>query len=196
MKRAVFLHGTNGDPSDHWWPWLKAQFESSGYEVWAPVLPDNDRPNEETYREFLMSKEWSFNDNVLVGHSSGATTVLNLLARSEFPKVKAAVLVGTFLNENLTSKSSDFEKSDQFIHLFPSNGFDWQTIKDKSEKFYFVHGDDDPYCLYADAVEACDILGGEMITVQNGGHLSASFGVVKLPQLITSLERDKILFSE
>ena len=193
MKRAVFLHGTSGNPDDHWWPWLKARFEKSGYEVWAPVLPDNDRPNAETYRKFLMSSEWTFRNNILVGHSSGATSVLNLLARDDFPEIKAAVLVGTFLNENLTKNSTEFDDSDQFINLFPKDGFDWQAIKNKSEKFYFIHGDDDPYCSYADAAEACKIVEGEMITVKDGGHLSASFGVVELPQLTDLLERDRVL---
>ena len=193
MKRAVFLHGTSGDPLHHWWPWLKAEFEKSGYEVWAPLLPDNDRPNDMTYWKFLASQNWDFHDNVLVGHSSGATTVLNLLAREEFPQVKAAVLVGAFLNEDLTSKSADFDHTDQFADLFPADGFDWQVIQRKAEKFYFVHGNDDPYCSYADAVETCETLGGEMITIQNGGHLSTRFGVTELPQLVNSLQRDAIL---
>lgn len=193
MKRAVFLHGTNGDPGDHWWPWLKKHFEDSGYEVWAPVLPGNDKPNEEVYRKFLMSNDWTFEDNVLVGHSSGATTVLNLLARNDFPPVKAAVLAGVFLNEDLTSKSADFVQTGQFMNLFPKAGFDWRAIKEKSEKFYFVHGDDDPYCSYTDALEACRTLDGQMITVKDGGHLSTNFNVTELPQLVDSLQRDMIL---
>ncbi len=190
-KRAVFLHGTDGDPTHHWWPWLKQQFEQSGYEVWTPVLPNNHTPNRTEYWDFLTTKGWGFNDNVIVGHSSGATTVLNLLARSEFPKVKAAVLVGAFLNQNLTSKLSDFE-TDQFAQLFPEEGFDLSIIKKKADSFYFVHGDNDGYCSYDDAVDASRALGGKMITVKNGGHLTSSYGT-ELPQLTDALAHDNIL---
>lgn len=192
-KRAVFLHGTSGHPGDHWWPWLKDKFERSNYEVWAPELPDNDRPNTKTYWDFLTSQNWDFRENVLVGHSSGATTILNLLANPDFPKVKTAVLVGVFLNEDLTSKSADFEQTGQFASLFPKSGSDWSVIKQKAEKFYFVHGDDDPYCSYQDALEASKQLGGELITIDGGGHLSSSFGVTELPRLVAVLERDNIL---
>ena len=191
MKRAVFLHGTDGDPSHHWWPWLKAQFEASGYEVWAPVLPDNHRPNAKTYWDYLLSQGWNFQDNVIVGHSSGATEVLNLLSSRDFPKVRAAVLVGVFLNQDLTSRSASFE-SDQFTDLCPEAGFDLTEIMQNAEKFYFVHGDDDGYCSYDDAVQACHAVGGEMITITNGGHLTSRFGT-QIPQLTSVLIRDNIL---
>ena len=192
-RRALFLHGTNGSPSDHWWPWLRQEFEKSGYEVWVPLLPDNDRPNEQTYWDFLASSQWDFADNVLVGHSSGATSVLNLLARPTFPKAKAAVLVAAFLNEDLTSKSPDFEQAGQFAGLFPPDGFDWEAIKQKAERFYFVHGDDDPYCAYNDAVEAARALNGELITMPGAGHISESPAVTELPQLADVLKRDSLL---
>ena len=192
-KRALFLHGTNGSPSDHWWPWLHREFEKSGYEVWAPLLPDNNRPDEQTYWDFLTGSQWDFADNALVGHSSGATSVLSLLARPTFPKAKAAVLVGVFLNEDLTSKSPDFEQAGQFAGLFPSAGFDWEAIEQKAEKFYFVHGDNDPYCAYDDAVEAAQTLGGELITLPGAGHISESPVVTELPQLADVLRRDSLL---
>ncbi len=196
MKRALFLHGTGGSPNDHWWPWLKQRFEESGYEVWAPLLPDNHRPSAEKYWEFLHSGDWEFADNVLVGHSSGATSVLNLLARPEFPKVKAAVLVGAFLNEDLTSQSPDFKDPRQFAELFPPDGFDWRLIRQKAERFYFVHGSDDPYCSYDNAANAAEKLKGVLIAiiaVPDGGHLSVDSGIVELPLLSDALRKDGVV---
>lgn len=192
-KRALFLHGTSGSPNDHWWPWLKEQFETNGYEVWAPQLPDSQRPNAETYWNFLSSQNWDFTGSVLVGHSSGATSVLNLLSRPDVPKVRAAVLVGVFLNERLTSQSPDFEDTRQFSELFPKEGFAWSEIKTKAEKFYFVHGDDDPYCSYDDAVNIARELGGEILTIPHGGHLSAGSGMTELPQLTKLLREGGVL---
>jgi predicted alpha/beta hydrolase family esterase len=193
MKHALFLHGTSGSPNDHWWPWLKNEFEKSGYEVWAPSLPSSHRPSAEKYWDFLRSTGWDFTDSVLVGHSSGATSVLNLLERPEFPKVKAVVLVGVFLNQRLTSASPDFNDDDQFVDLFPSAGFNWPVVQSKAERFYFVHGDDDPYCSYDDAIAAVEQVAGEMVTIPRGGHLSTSSGKLELPEITTILRRDAIL---
>lgn len=191
MRRALFLHGTGGSPDDHWWPWLREQFEQGGYEVWAPVLPDNMRPNANKYWEFLHNSDWDFTDNVLVGHSSGATSVLNLLSNPEFPKAKAAVLVGAFLNERLTKGSSDFTDNTQFKDLFPAEGFDWQYVKSRSDKFYFIHGDNDPYCAHEDTKEAANLVGGKLVTVYGGGHLSG--GVHELPEMAEVLKDEGIL---
>lgn len=192
MKRAVFLHGTGGSPNDHWWPWLGNQFERAGYEVWAPELPGSTQPSAERYWKLLGSAGWDFKDNVLVGHSSGATSVLNLLARAGFPRAKAAVLVGVFLNERLTRGSADFADNDQFIDLFPAKGFDLQALKERAERFYFVHGDDDPYCAYEDTKGAVAEVDGELITVASGGHLSGD-SVAELPGLVSKLKGDGIL---
>lgn len=192
-RKALFLHGTSGSSNDHWWPWLKEQFERSGYDVWTPLLPDSHRPSEKKYWEFLHGSGWDFSDNVLVGHSSGATSVLNLLARPEFPKVKAAVLVGAFLNENLTKDSLDFTDKDQFAELFLPEGFDWPTIRVKAERFYFVHGDNDPYCAYDDATAAAQMVNGTVLKIPGGGHLSASSGIVELPELLELLRHDDVL---
>lgn len=185
MKRAVLLHGTNSHPTHNWQPWLKQQLEAAGYEVWAPVLPDNHTPNRETYDSFLRDSGWDFTDNLLVGHSSGATTVLNLLSSDWLPHIKTAVVVGTFLNERLTSKLERYP-SGQFDNLFPKDGFDAETIKQKVDHLYFVHGDQDPLCSFEDAREFCEKLGGTFIAVPGGGHFSSP--ISELPVIIETLK--------
>lgn len=191
MKRAVILHGTNGSPEDCWLPWLKKSLEAKGYEVLCPLLPDNHTPNRHTYEVFLKNIGWDFTDNIIIGHSSGSTTALNLLMSDWFPKVKATVLVGTFLNERLL-KGVDWVVPDQFKDLF-LDSYDPETLVRKSEKFYFVHGDNDPYCDINDAKELCTKVGGTFIEVQNGHHLSNSSGFYELPLLLDQLVADKII---
>lgn len=186
MKKAVLLHGTDGSPKDHWFPWIHKALEESGYEVFAPELPNNHTPNRDTYEQFLKQSGWDFKDNLLIGHSSGTTTILNLLMSDWFPKVKASVLVGTFLNENLLN-TQDWYTPGQFDGLFVQD-FDIEKLKSKCPRFIFVHGDDDFACDYNDAKEFCNKLSGEFITVKNGKHLSSSSGITELPELEKKLE--------
>jgi len=191
MKRAVILHGTGGGPDQIWQPWVKKQLDDAGYEVFAPVLPSNDRPKRATYDKFLHESGWDFSDNILIGHSSGATTVLNLLMADWFPKVKAAVLVGAFLNEKLTEHLSDFPR-DLFNELFLKD-YDPAKLKQKSEAFYFIHGDNDPYCDIEDAKAMCQKVNGKFLIIKNGHHLGDTWGNKELPQLLEMLEYDKLL---
>lgn len=189
MKKAVLLHGTDGTPNDHWFPWFRNKLEENGYEVFAPTLPQNHMPNREVYEQFLKESGWDFSDNLLIGHSSGTTTILNLLMSDWFPKVKGSVLVGTFLNEKLT-KTADWYEPGQFDGLFVQD-FDVEKIESRCPEFIFVHGDNDHACDYNDAKQFCQKLKGEFITIKNGQHLSTSSGITELPEVIDKLtEKD------
>ena len=191
LKKAVLFHGTDSNPDDFWFPWLQSYLEQKGYKVYAPLLPNNHMPNKNTYDDFLKNSGWDFSDNLLIGLSSGATTILNLLQSEWFPKVKACVLAGTFLNEKLT-KDADWVIKGQFDNLF-LDSYRPNIMLKKCTKFYFVHGSNDPYCDINDAKELSGKLNGTFITIKNGHHLGKTSGLLDLPQLIKALEKDHIL---
>ena len=120
MKNALILHGTSGHSSHNWFPWLKGEFEKSNWDVWVPNLPHSERPHPENYIPFLLGdKEWDLNEeSVIIGHSSGAVTILHLLqSLPDDVKVDTCILVGTFnddLGEDFLSvlfdTPFDFEK--------------------------------------------------------------------------------------
>lgn len=191
MNKAVLLHGTDGTPNDHWFPWLRGELQQRGYEVFAPELPGNHTPNRDVYEAFFKNSGWDFTDNLLIGHSSGTTTILNLLMADWFPEIKGSVMVGTFLNEKLT-KDADWYELGQFDNLFVQD-FDIEKIKNKCPEFIFVHGDNDHACDYNDAKEFCHKLGGEFITIKNGAHLSSGSGITEIPQMIEKLTDKNLL---
>lgn len=185
MPRAVILHGTDGSPNINWIPWAKDLLESKGYEVWVPQLPECHTPSALLYNDFLSSADWDFSNNLIIGHSSGATTILNLLSSDWFPVIDKAVLVGAFLNEDkLHLTNPDWYDEGQFDHLFP-NEFDPSVIKRKSRAFVFIHSVDDPYCSYDDAQVLCRQLGGSLHSVNGGAHLSSNRK--ELPELLTHI---------
>ena len=190
-KRAAIFHGTSGSPAKFWLPSIKRGLEASGYLVYAPTLPNNDKPNKDTYESFIRASGWDFTNNVLVGHSSGATTILNLLSADWFPHVEAVVLVGTFLNERLT-KNAPWYTPGQFDDLFLP-AYDPALIRQKADAFYFVHGSNDPFCDIKDAQKLCSELGGTFITIPNGHHLGDASGRTELPELEVMLKKDGII---
>lgn len=171
MKRAVILHGTDGHPKHHWMPWLKQKLEEQGYEVWAPELPGNHTPDREVYNDFLFTQGWDFSDNIVVGHSSGAVSVLNLLMDERCPKIKLGVIVGAWAGG---MPEGNFEAG-QFDKLFPEHGFNFGLIKSKADHLAFLHGDDDPYCPLEQAQYLAEQLDAPIMVLHGAGHVGAGF---------------------
>lgn len=191
MKKAVFLHGTDGNPNDNWWSWLRRLLEENGYEIFSPILPGNHTPNKGVYENFLKNSGWDFTDNLVVGHSSGATTALNLLTSDWFPQVKAVVLLGVFLNEKLV-KSASWYDAGQFDNIFKPD-YPSDKLLDKTKTYIFVHGDNDPYCDYRDAKDLANNLQATFITIPNGHHLWGTSGIKEIPKLAEALKTHKLL---
>jgi len=181
MKRALILHGTDGNPGENWFPWLKVKLEVEGYEVWVPQMPDCHTPNRETYAKFLLESGWDFADNVVIGHSSGAVEVLNMLDDERFSKLKLAVCAGAWAAGDPEDGGEDWLEPGQFDGLFPSDGFNFATMKQKADNIVFLHGDNDPYCPLEQAQFLAKSLDADIMVVQNGHHLGSKFP--ELPQL-------------
>lgn len=192
-KKAVTLHGTDGDPSHGWQPWMREQLVANGYKVLHPLLPDNHTPNKQIYNTFLFGREWDFTDNVMVGHSSGATAILNLLSDERCPRIKAAVLVASFFEVGHEIPRTEWYDPGQFDGLFPAEGFDWSLLKQKCDKFYFVHGSNDPYCPIELAQKVADILEAKVLVIEDGHHLGGSSGFSELPGLMDLLHEEGVL---
>ena len=181
MKRAVILHGTDGKPEHHWMPWLKKKLEEQGYEVWVPELPGNHTPNLQVYNDFLFSHGWDFTDNIVVGHSSGAVSVLNLLMDERCPKIKLGVMVGAWAHDAPIGMDEA-----QFTNMFPENGFDFDLIKSKVDHLAFLHSDDDPYCPLEQAQYLARELSAPITVLHGAGHIGLRFKEV--PELWKVIE--------
>lgn len=164
MKNALILHGTDGHSKENWFDWLKQELEEDGYKVWVPDLPGANKPNIERYNDFILAnKDWLFDsDSIIVGHSSGAVAILGLLeALPEGVKVDTCYLVGAFRNDL---------KWDALKDLF-IKPFDFAKIKTKTNKFIFIHSDNDPYCPLDHAKYLAKELGGELIVKEGQKHI-------------------------
>lgn len=179
MSKFLILHGSNGSPQSNWFMWLKGKLIGQGHEVWLPQLPNADKPNAETYTAFLLgNKDFIFDeDTVLIGHSSGAVEILNLL--QSLPKntvVKAAFLVGAF---------KDSLGEDTLEGMF-TKPFDFEAIRSHCQKFTFLHSDDDPHCPIDQAEYLALKTSGEIIVFEGQGHFSteASPHYKQFPELL------------
>lgn len=180
------MHGTDGEPESNWFPWLKQKLEERGYEVWVPQLPECHTPNRETYAKFLLARGWDFADNVVIGHSSGAVEVLNLLNDDRFPKLKLAMAVSAWAEGDPLDGGENWLEKGQFVNLFPPAGFDFVKMRTKTRETIFFHSTNDPYCPMEQAEYLSENLDAPLIKIQNGGHLGSDFS--EFPELWRAIE--------
>lgn len=184
MKNAVILHGTDNTPEGNWFRWLEKELKNRGYEVWLPQLPDAAVPNANKYNQLLLNHGFDFNETTLmIGHSSGAVAILNLLQElPEGAKIKAAFLVGAF--KGPLGKETRSE-------LFPKP-FDFAKIKSRCGKFVFIHSDNDPYCPLDDARFLAKKLDGEFVIGPGQGHFNLETGpqYKKFPFLLEVINKE------
>jgi len=183
MTNVLILHGTGATPNSNWFMWLKGRLIGRGYRVWLPQLPDADTPSAATYTKYLLSnKDFKFGDEtVLVGHSSGAVEILNLL--QHLPKmthVKAAILVSAF---------KDDLEMDELSGLF-EEPFDFEKIKQRCGKFIFIHSDNDPYCPLDHAKYLARETNGEVVVFEGQGHFNTelSSDYEQFPEIIQFID--------
>lgn len=166
MKNALILHGTNNDSQKNWFQWLSGELQKRGFKTWVPDLPGADCPNPKIYNEFLLNSQWDFNsESLIVGHSSGAVEILNLLQHlPDNVSINTAILVGAFMDDL---------GAGELRHLFDEE-FNFEKLKTKAQRFIFIHSDNDPYCPLEHAEYLSEKLGAELIVLPGEAHFSIS----------------------
>ena len=167
MKNAIILHGTDATSKDNWFPWLKKELESDGWDVWVPDLPKANKPNSKRYNTFLFSKkELHLNDEtVMIGHSSGAVAILGFLQQlPDDVVIKRIILAGAFKNDL---------GWDSLKEMFVEP-LDFQKIKKHVKEITLLHADNDPYIPIEQAEFLTEQLDGELIILSGQKHFSES----------------------
>lgn len=179
MKSALILHGTGDSNQDNWLPWLKKELEEIGFKVFAPNLPQADKPDLKNWLEYVF-KNWDFDsDSLIVGHSSGGVTALKIL--EELPKskrVKLTIPVAAFKDDLGWDVLSNFFEEP----------FNWEKIRNSSEKIIIFHSDNDPYVPLEHAQFLKEKLGSAFVLVKKAGHFNAASGFDKFPQLLVKIK--------
>lgn len=162
MKNAIIFHGTDGSPYSNWFKWLEGELTEVGYDVWLPELPNWGAPNNTMMLKMVSEKNFMFNeDTILIGHSSGAVALLQLL-----PKIRIAVKA-TFL----VSAFKDDLGRPNLKGLFDRQ-FDFKAIKQNGGKITMYQSDDDPYVPVDHANFLAEQLKANLLMMHGKGHFN------------------------
>lgn len=180
-KQVVIVHGTGGDPTENWFPWLAQGLRDQGARVLVPQFPTPEGQSFDSWRETLNSMDPKVDDDlILVGHSIGCAFILRLLETSG--PVAGCVMASGFVGQI---------GNDEFDPLnapFFADPLDWTQIRANMGDTRVFFGDDDPYV----PIEAAELLSEglrcPLEKVPGGGHLNAAAGFTTFPAVFEAVE--------
>ncbi|MDO8480994.1 MAG: alpha/beta hydrolase [Nanoarchaeota archaeon] len=183
MNTAFIVHGARSSPKENWFPWLKEQLQKLGYKVYVPQFPTPENQSLDSWdKAFQPFLDKITEESVVIGHSVGVPFLLHILQNLHV-EIKASFFVGGFIS------ALGNERFDSINKTFIEQDFHWQSIKHHCREFTLFHGEDDPYVPLDKAEELNSHLHGELIVIENGGHLNAEAGFTEFPQLLEKIRQ-------
>jgi hypothetical protein len=169
MKRAIIVHCWDGYPEYCWYPSVKKELESKGFEVQIPAFPDTSAPNLKKWLPVLKKVIGTPDEETyLIGHSVGCIAILRYLeSLTERQKVGGVVLVAGFTDD----LNGVDEITDELSNFFETP-IDSENIKAKARSFVAIHSDNDPFVDMRYAHDFQDKLGAQVIVKHAKGHFS------------------------
>lgn len=176
MKTVLILHGIEGYAGIHWQKWLHDELGKKGYKIIMPDLPNPNKPDRKTWLNIVVElvKRINPHDLIIVGHSLGVVTALDLIERMD-NKIGMLVSVSGF-SEDCRAELNSYFMKEKIINL--------KKLKSLINKSIVIYGDNDPYVPQKLLAKLAEGLGVKPVIIKNGGHLNTASGYTKFTQLL------------
>ena len=186
MRRVIIVHGWDGFPENHWFPWLKKKLEEKNFQVIVPQMPDPENPKIETWVAHLKKIVGKPDQNTFfVGHSIGCQTIMRYLETLEDKsKVGGIIFVAGFFNLPFLETNAEKKIAKPWLETPVKT----DKIKKLTKHIVAIFSDDDSDVSLDDAKLFKDRLGAKIIVEKNKGHFTSSRGVNELPSALNAIE--------
>lgn len=162
MKRVIIVHCWTGYPKYCWYPQVKRELESRGFEVAVPAMPETDAPKLSHWLPKLQKIAGMPNEDLyLVGHSAGCVTIMRYLeSLKDDERIGGAVFVAGFTDDLGYRELENFFETP--LHF--------EKIRKNANHFVLIHSDDDPYVPLRQGEILKEKLEGELIVKRGMKH--------------------------
>ncbi len=176
MASIFIFHGIQGHSEENWFPWLKAELEKKGHQVFVPDFPNPGSPILVEWMKNMEQYEHAVNEKaVFIGHSLGAAFALRLLQHMH-QHIQAAFLVAPVWGV----MGNQF---DQLMPTFILPAYDWKALLSKAGAFYILQSDNDPYIAVDKTEMLARHLNARITMVPRAAHFNTSAGYTEFPLL-------------
>ncbi len=179
MKRVFLIHGWEGSPKEHWFPWLKKELEKLDFKVKSLDMPNSNYPKLSEWLNHIKKSVTSPDkDTYFVGHSLGCITIVRYLELlPNEAKIGGCVLVAGF----------SFLK-DKEMKEFYKKDFDIVKIRKHCDKFVNIYSDNDEDISLKESKSFAKLLKAKKVLEKGKGHFCLDEGVDKLPNVLKAIK--------
>lgn len=179
----IILHGTYGYPNENWFSWLAQKLTALGHKVVVPQFPTPENQTLDEWKRVFDTKIGDLtSDSVLIGHSTGAIFVPNLLNDSSC-KIAGAFMVAGFWGE------IGHEVFDPLNRSFLSRAIDWKKVRANAAVIRLFGSDNDPYVPREKTDQLAKLLSTKTDLVPGAGHFNSAAGYTEFPYLLAEISR-------
>jgi hypothetical protein len=164
MKNAIILHGTGCTPKSYWMGGIASYLKKNGYKVYAPQLPDADKPDLKKWLPKVLDEAQFTKETLIIGHSAGGPLTLSILENIK-TKIDKAILVAGFGRKL---------RGDKKLQPIQQKKYNWKKIKNNVKDIIFINSNDDPWTIdHDEGLYLFNKLGGTLIIREGEGHMGS-----------------------
>lgn len=154
------------------------ELEKVGIYTAALAFPNPNKPELSDWMSVLNynAKLFPKSKIYLVGHSLGVPAILQYLQKYKPKNIEYSILVSGPIKNEKKSIGSFFDKK-----------IDCKKTKKLSKRFLVVHGDNDRFVPYKQAITLSEELVSPLVTIKEGGHLNEYNGCLELPIVLDEI---------
>ena len=186
VKRVFIIHGWDFNPEMHWYPWLKEELESNGFEVIVSEMPNTSEPDIVEWTEHLGEVVGKIReDDLFIGHSIGGQTIMRYLQdQPENTKIGGCIIVAGWIKlDNLEDESVE-----DIARPWLEKPINFEKIKNFTSNWMVFISDNDPYnCIEENQSIFKDRLGAKVSIIEGAGHFTQDDGITELPEVLDEL---------
>jgi len=183
MKKVLILHGRWWDDQENWFPWLKNELESKGFQVFVPALPSTNNPNLTEQLDYISdyyNNVWKI--DYIVGHSLGCKLALHLIEKFNITNIKGILVAPTYrwLTDELWKKVywTAYDNLKEYIN----KEIEFKKLWNRHTIFL---SNNDPYIKVENAKNYYSNLENiKYIDFLNMWHFNEWAGIYKLPEIL------------
>jgi predicted alpha/beta hydrolase family esterase len=169
MKNYFIIHGSFGNGSEHYFPWLKNKLKEQG-EVICPDFPIGvGIQNFENWAQTLNQYKHKINsETIFIGRSIGPIFAIKYLLENNL-RINKLISVSGF--NNYSVDGGEYDKVN--ISMFVDN---LEQFKRHCNKTICIISENDPYVKFSALKDFSNKIADNTINIGDGGHFNADSG--------------------
>ena len=186
-KRVFLVHGWSGKPSDDWFPWIRKELETRGFEFISPEMPDTDYPRISAWVEKLKVTIGNLDkDTYFIGHSMGCQTIMRTIESlpGKEPCGGAVFVAGWIQMQKMPGLSLE---EAEIVKPWIKGDVNFDKVKKRLGHSVAIFSDNDPFIPLSQDKLFKERLGSKTIIEHNKGHFRKEDGIEELPVALQEL---------